>query len=148
MIDPVHQLRSCGLHVTAQRLAVLRAVSACPHGTAEQVAEAVRADIGTISQQAVYDALGVLSAKGLLRRVQPAGYPALYDPRVGDQHQHAICTSCGAVADVDCDVDLCTALRAATHCDYQIDKAEILYWGTCGRCTGSKDQSPAHSHPS
>lgn len=133
----MEQLRSRGLHITAQRLAVLRAVTACPHGTAEQVGEAVRADIGAISQQAVYDALGVLTAKGLLRRLQPAGYPALYDPRVGDQHQHAICRSCGAVADVDCDFDLSTALRAATHCDYQIDETEILYWGTCGRCSTS-----------
>lgn len=145
-MDPVERLRSCGLHVTAQRLAVLRAVSAAPHGTADQIAEWVRADIGAISQQAVYDALGVLAGKGLLRRLQPAGYPTLYDPRVGDQHQHAICRTCGAVADVDCDSALSTALGAATHCDYQIEETEILYWGTCGRCSGSDGQSTAHSH--
>jgi Fur family transcriptional regulator, stress-responsive regulator len=133
-------LRSRGLHVTAQRLAVLRAADKHPHGSAEIIADAVRAEIGTISRQAVYDVLGALTQKGLLRRVQPAGSPALFDPRVGDGHHHAICRSCGAVADVDCDADAATScIPLPKDCDYRIDDAEILYWGSCPRC---RDDAP------
>ena len=92
--DPALLLREHGVQVTAQRLAVLRAVHVRPHCTADQVAEDVRAEIGSISRQAVYDALGTLTGKGLLRRIQPAGSPALYDPRAGDNHHHMVCRSC------------------------------------------------------
>ena len=136
MSDPVELLREHGLPVTAQRLAVLRAVAKSSHGTAEVIAEEVRADIGTISRQAVYDALGILCEKGLIRRIQPAGSPALYEDRVGDNHHHAICRSCGKTADVDCAVGEAPCLTAVNDLGFQIDEAEVIYWGTCPDCLG------------
>src|SRR3984957_5744350 len=100
--DETALLRRHGLQVTAQRLAVLRAVSDRPHGTAAEIDAAVRDEIGAISLQAVYDALGTLSEKGLIRRIQPAGSPARYEDRVGDNHHHLICRSCGQTVDIDC----------------------------------------------
>ena len=136
--DPESLLRSHGLQVTAQRLAVLRAVSARPHCTADKVAADVRAEIGAISRQAVYDALGMLAKKHLIRRVHPAGSPALYDPRVGDNHHHVICRRCGAVVDVDCAVGEAPCLTASVDSGYEIDEAEVLYWGTCPECLAAK----------
>nr|WP_261360628.1 Fur family transcriptional regulator [Aeoliella straminimaris] len=127
-------LRERGLQVTAQRLAVLRAVSARPHSTADAVAEGVRAEIGTISRQAVYDALGILSEKGIIRRIQPAGSPALYEDRVDDNHHHVICRNCGKTVDVDCAVGETPCLTAADDSGYLIDEAEVIYWGTCPEC--------------
>jgi Fe2+ or Zn2+ uptake regulation protein len=135
--DPADLLRHHGLQVTAQRLAVLRAVSARPHGTADDVAEAVRAGIGTISRQAVYDALGVLADKGLVRRIQPAGSPARYEDRVGDNHHHLICRSCGRMVDVDCAVGATPCLTAADDSGYEIDEAEVVFWGRCPQCLAS-----------
>lgn len=132
--DPADLLRRHGLNVTAQRLAVLRAVHACPHGTADQVTEHVRGQIGAISRQAVYDALAALSDKGLVRRLQPAGSPALFDPRAGDNHHHAICRTCGLVADVDCAIGAAPCLSAADDSGFEIDEAEVVYWGRCPRC--------------
>jgi Fur family transcriptional regulator, stress-responsive regulator len=123
--DPESLLRHCGLQVTAQRLAVLRAVSACPHGTADQVAEVVRAAIGAISKQAVYDALAILVERGLIRRIQPAGSPALYEDRVDDNHHHVICRICGTTADVDCAIGQAPCLTAADDSGYAIDEAEV-----------------------
>lgn len=134
MSTPANLLRENGLQVTAQRLAVLRAVSAHPHGTADDVAESVRAEIGAISKQAVYDALGILSEKCLIRRIQPAGSPALYEDRVGDNHHHLICRNCGKTVDVDCAVGDTPCLTAANDLGYQIDEAEVIYWGTCPDC--------------
>ena len=102
--DPASVLRQHGMQVTAQRLAVLRAVSAQPHGTADEIEERVRAEIGAISRQAVYDALGTLTDKGLIRRIQPARSPARYEDRVDDNHHHLVCRSCGRTVDVDCAV--------------------------------------------
>jgi Fe2+ or Zn2+ uptake regulation protein len=132
--DPTNLLREHGLQVTAQRLAVLRAVSGRPHCTADDVAEDVRAEIGTISRQAVYDALGMLAEKGLIRRIQPAGSPARYEDRVGDNHHHLICRTCGKTVDVDCAVGDTPCLTAAADLGYQIDEAEVIYWGTCPEC--------------
>ena len=132
--DPAKLLREKGVQVTAQRLAVLRAVSSCPHGTADEIAEGVRAEIGAISRQAVYDALGILADKGLIRRIQPAGSPALYEDRVGDNHHHVICRSCGKTVDVDCAVGKTPCLTAADDSGYEIDEAEVIYWGTCPDC--------------
>ena len=132
--DPAELLRQHGVQVTAQRLAVLRAVSDRPHGTADDVAEAVRAEIGTISRQAVYDALGVLAAKGLVRRIQPAGSPARFEDRVGDNHHHLICRSCGRMVDVDCAVGATPCLTAANDSGYEIDEAEVVLWGRCPQC--------------
>ncbi len=133
-IDPEKLLREHGLQVTAQRLAVMRAVNSHPHCTADTVAEAVRKEIGTISRQAVYDALGILVEKGLIRRIQPAGASALYEDRIGDNHHHVICRSCGKTSDVDCAVGNAPCLTAADGLGYQIEEAEVIYWGTCPDC--------------
>ncbi len=132
--DPVALLREHGLQVTAQRVAVLRAVSRRPHCTADVVAEEVRAEIGAISRQAVYDALGTLVEKGIIRRIQPAGSPALYEDRVADNHHHVICRTCGKTVDVDCAVGEAPCLTAADDSGYQIDEAEVIFWGTCPAC--------------
>lgn len=132
--DPTHQLRECGLQVTAQRLAVLRAVASRPHCTADDVTEAVRTEIGVISRQAVYDSLNMLVQKGLLRRIQPAGSSALYEDRVNDNHHHVICRRCGSTADVDCAVGAAPCLAAAGAAGFRIDEAEVIYWGVCPQC--------------
>src|SRR5271163_2582058 len=120
--DRAKILREHGVQVTAQRLAVLRAVSGRPHCTADDIAEGVRAEIGAISRQAVYDALGVLAEKGIIRRIQPAGSPALYEDRVGDNHHHLICRTCGRTSDVDCAVGDAPCLNASAPAGYQIDE--------------------------
>ena len=132
--EPAELLRQHGIQVTAQRLAVLRAVSARPHITADAVAEAVRAEIGAISLQSVYDALGVLADARLIRRIQPAGSPARFEDRVGDNHHHLICRICGRVVDVDCAVGSAPCLAAADGQGYEIDEAEVAYWGRCPKC--------------
>lgn len=136
MNDPEDLLRGHGLQVTAQRLAVLRAVTGRPHCTADQVAEEVRTEIGAISRQAVYDALRVLTEKGLIRRIEPAGSSALYEPRVGDNHHHLICRRCGKTVDVDCAIGDAPCLTAAFNAGFRIDEAEVIYWGTCPQCLG------------
>ena len=134
-------LREQGLQVTAQRLAVLRAVSARAHCTADDVAEIARAEIGAISRQAVYDALGILAENGLIRRIQPAGSPALYEDRVGDNHHHVICRACGKAAAVDCAVGKTPCLTAADASGYMIDEAEVIYWGICPECRAANPGS-------
>ena len=137
-LDPADLLRRHGLQVTAQRLAVLRAASAHPHSSAEEVAAAVRADIGAISRQAVYDALATLVDKGVLRRIQPAGSSARFEHRVGDNHHHLVCRSCGRVVDVDCAVGARPCLEAADAHDFEIDEAEVVYWGRCPACLAAE----------
>ena len=132
--DPADVLRQRGYRVTAQRLAVLRAVSGVPHVTADAVAETVRAEIGSISLQAVYDVLDVLVDVGLVRRIQPAGSPARFEARVSDNHHHVICRVCGRTADVDCAVGSAPCLTAADDMGYDIDEAEVVYWGRCPEC--------------
>jgi Fur family transcriptional regulator, stress-responsive regulator len=136
--DPSELLRQRGLRVTVQRLAVLRAVSDASHVTADSVAETVRGDIGSISVQSVYDALTVLTANGLLRRIQPAGSPARYEARVGDNHHHLICRACDRMVDVDCAIGEPPCLTAAEDFGYEIDEAEVIYWGRCPECLDSK----------
>ncbi len=128
------QLRDSGVHVTAQRIAVLRAVSARPHLTADDVAESARADLGTISLQGVYDGLTTLVRAGLVRRIQPAGSPARFETRVRDNHHHLICRECGSMVDVDCAVGDTPCLTAADDRGYVIDEAEVVYWGQCPEC--------------
>ena len=130
-------LRQHGVHVTAQRLAVIRAVASCPHGTADDIAEAVGNDIGAISRQAVYDSLAMLSEKGLIRRIQPAGSPARYEDRVGDNHHHLICRACNRMVDVDCAVGYTPCLTASDDRGYEIDEAEVIYWGRCPSCSAA-----------
>jgi Fur family ferric uptake transcriptional regulator len=133
--EPAEVLRSYGVHVTAQRLAVLAAVSGRPHITAEDVTNSVRAEIGAISHQAVYDALGLLADKGLIRRIQPAGSPARYEDRTGDNHHHLICRACGHMVDVDCAVGAAPCLTPADDAGYEVDEAEVIYWGFCPECS-------------
>jgi Fe2+ or Zn2+ uptake regulation protein len=132
--DPAAQLRERGLQVTAQRLAVLRAVAAHPHGTADELEAAARAEIGTISRQSVYDALTVLTERGLLRRIQPARSPARYEDRVDDNHHHLVCRRCGRTVDVDCAVGARPCLEAADTQGFVVDEAEVVYWGRCPDC--------------
>ena len=122
-----------------QRLAVLRAVSAQPHCTADDVYAVVTRDLGTISRQAVYDSLAVLADHRLIRRIQPAGSAARFEDRVGDNHHHLICRVCGTVVDVDCAVGAAPCLTAADDMGYDIDEAEVAYWGRCPDCIGSTD---------
>jgi len=135
--DPVTLLREHGLQVTAQRLAVLRAVMGRPHGTADDVAEVVRSEIGAISRQAVYNALGIMADRGIVRRIQPAGSPARFEGRVGDNHHHLICRDCGRMVDVDCAVGVTPCLTAVADSGYQIDEAEVVYWGRCPECVAA-----------
>jgi Fur family ferric uptake transcriptional regulator len=132
-------LRAHGMTVTAQRLAVLRAVSSQPHSTADDIHNVVRAELGAISRQAVYDALGALADKRLLRRLQPAGSPARYEDRVGDNHHHLICRTCGQMVDVDCAVGDTPCLTAAEDAGYEVDEAEVMYWGRCPACVATTE---------
>lgn len=144
-LNPADLLRERGIHVTAQRLAVLRAVAAQPHITAESVAVVVRSEIGAISLQSVYDALAVLVTEGLIRRIQPAGSPALFEDRVGDNHHHLICRICKRVVDVECVVGSAPCLRASDHQGYEIDEAEVAYWGRCPGCVTVASDGEARS---
>jgi Fur family transcriptional regulator, stress-responsive regulator len=130
-------LRRHGLQVTAQRLAVLRAVSDRPHSAPDDIYTAVHAEIGAISRQTVYDALAVLTEKGLVRRIQPAGSPARYEDRVGDNHHHLICRSCNRMVDVDCAVGDTPCLTAADDSGYEVHEAEVTYWGRCPECAAA-----------
>ena len=127
-------LRERGIQVTAQRLAVLRAVAGQPHITADAVAEVVRTEIGAISLQSVYDALGLLVAERLIRRIQPAGSPARYEDRVGDNHHHLVCESCGTVQDVDCAAGKAPCLHPRGAKGFRVREAEVTYWGLCADC--------------
>ena len=133
-------LRDHGLHVTPQRLAVLDAVATHQHATADGVLDIVRSSIGTISRQAVYDSLSALVEAGILRRIEPAGSPARYETRVGDNHHHVVCRSCGTLADVDCAVGDTPCLTAASDQGFVIDEAEVVYWGTCPPCSKGPEQ--------
>ena len=133
-LTAVQSLRQHGIQATAQRVAVLRAVGSRPHVSADEVVLAAQAEIGAISRQAVYDALGVLVEKGLIRRIQPVGSPARYEDRVDDNHHHLICRICGRVVDVDCSVGYAPCLTADDDQGYEIDEAEVAYWGRCPEC--------------
>ena len=139
-------LRRHGMHVTAQRLAVMRAVSEQPHSTADDIFTVVRAEIGAISRQAVYDALAALTDKGLFRRIQPAGSSARYENRVDDNHHHLICRTCSRMVDVDCAVGDTPCLTAADDSGYEIDEAEVVYWGRCPDCLATKSNEPSQQN--
>ena len=129
------RLRARGLRATAPRLAVYRAVRELPgHPDVEEVAARVRAEIGTVSTQAVYDGLRALTAAGLLRRIEPAGSPARYESRVGDNHHHVVCRVCGAAQDIDCAVGAAPCLDPSETGGFSIDEAEITFWGLCPAC--------------
>jgi len=132
------ELRRAGLRVTAARVALLETVRAGDHLGVEAIAEKVRDRVGHISLQAVYEALHALTAAGLVRRIEPAGSPARYEGRVGDNHHHVACRSCGAVADVDCAVGEAPCLTASDDHGFVIDEAEVIYWGLCPDCSTSR----------
>ena len=127
-------LRDRGIQVTAQRLAVLNAVSARPHAAADDLVGDVRASIGSVSRQAVFDALAMLTEEGLIRRIQPARSAARYEDRVDDNHHHLVCRGCGRMVDVDCAVGYQPCLEAAEDHGFTIDEAEVIYWGICPVC--------------
>ena len=127
-------LRNGGLRVTAPRLAVLSVVTEGKHMTAEQVAVVARQRVGAISTQAVYDVLDALTRRGFVRRIQPAGSPARYETRVGDNHHHVVCRSCGAITDVDCVIGDPPCVAPADSGGFVIDEAEVTFWGLCPDC--------------
>jgi Fe2+ or Zn2+ uptake regulation protein len=130
------RLRAVGMRVTAPRLAVLAAVTAGPHRDAEAIAATARRRIGSLSTQAIYDNLNALVRAGLVRRIEPAGHPARYETRVGDNHHHVVCRRCGATADVDCAIGQAPCLTPSESHGYAIDEAEVVYWGICPKCQG------------
>jgi Fur family ferric uptake transcriptional regulator len=137
--DLERTLREAALRVTRPRVAVLNAVHAHPHADTGSIIDAVRRDLGDVSHQAVYDVLRALTAAGLLRRIQPSGSVARYESRIGDNHHHVVCRSCGLIADVDCAVGDTPCLTASNDRGFLIDEAEVVYLGLCPGC------SPAHS---
>lgn len=148
LIDPVdptlssssdieRQFRGLGVQVTAQRIALMEAVSARPHATTDELIDDVRRSIGSVSRQAVYDSLAVLHDHQLVRRIQPTGSVARYEDRVGDNHHHVVCRECGMMADVDCAVGETPCLTADDDHGFDIDEAEVVYWGRCPTCRPS-----------
>jgi Fe2+ or Zn2+ uptake regulation protein len=131
---PETLLRGVGLRVTAPRIAVLKALARRPHSTAEDVASTVRDELGSVSTQAVYDVLRACVGAGLVRRIEPAGSSALYETRIADNHHHLVCRVCGAVADVDCVIGAAPCLEASNPAGFEVDEAEVVFWGTCPDC--------------
>jgi Fur family transcriptional regulator, stress-responsive regulator len=127
-------LRGAGLRVTRPRLAVLRALAETPHSEAQQLATAVRTDIGGVSVQAVYDVLHALASAGIVRRVEPAGSSALFELRAGDNHHHIVCRGCGRIADVDCALGRAPCLDPHPAGGFEVDEAEVTFWGLCPTC--------------
>jgi Fur family transcriptional regulator, stress-responsive regulator len=142
--DYTEQLRAADLRVTRPRLAVLEAVYAHPHADTDTIFSAVRAELPEVSRQAVYDVLAALTSAGLVRRIQPSGSVARYESRVGDNHHHVFCRSCGTIADVDCAVGEAPCLTASDDHGFTIDEAEVIYWGLCPDC--STHSVPDHAH--
>ncbi|MGY1607536.1 MULTISPECIES: Fur family transcriptional regulator [unclassified Geodermatophilus] len=141
--DLERALRAAGLRVTRPRLAVLAAVHAHPHVDTEALIGAARARMGAVSHQAVYDVLRVLTDRGLVRRIQPQGSVARYEARVGDNHHHLVCRSCGAITDVDCATGEAPCLTPSGDGGFLVDEAEVIYWGRCRSCA----TAPATSSP-
>jgi Fur family transcriptional regulator, stress-responsive regulator len=149
-------LRGAALRVTGPRLAVLRAVHNHPHANTDSITVVVREHLGVVSHQAVYDVLRALTAAGLVRRIQPAGSVARYESRVGDNHHHVVCRTCGAIDDVDCAVGTAPCLTASDDYGFAIDEAEVIYWGRCPGCVvamsaasvGSRTRTARHRQSS
>ena len=142
-------LREARLRVTRPRVAVLTAVTDRPHADTDSIIGAVRADLGVVSHQAVYDVLRALTAAGLVRCLQPKGSVARYEARVRDNHHHVVCRSCGAIEDVECAVGYAPCLTADGHSRYEIDEAEVIFWGRCPECVeGMRDETGPKQQPS
>lgn len=147
--DVEHALRGAALRVTRPRLAVLSTVQDHPHSSSDTVLRRVRQELPGVSHQAVYDVLRALTTVGLLRRIEPSGSPALYETRVGDNHHHAICRTCGEIADVDCAIGAAPCLTPAQDHGYAIDESEVTYWGLCAICSAARSSPhPPTKHPS
>ncbi|WP_425859801.1 Fur family transcriptional regulator [Arthrobacter sp. TWP1-1] len=131
-------LRAVSLRVTRPRVAVLGAVILAPHADADTIIGAARAELGSVSKQAVYDVLAALVEAGLVRRIEPSGSPARFETRVGDNHHHVVCRTCGDIADVDCALGAAPCLHASNSHGFSIDEAEVIYWGTCPDCTAKR----------
>ena len=140
--NTAEELRGAGLRVTAARVALLETVRAGDHLGVDAIASGVRDRVGHISLQAVYEALHALTAAGLVRRIEPPGSPARFEGRVGDNHHHLVCRSCGAVADVDCAVGHAPCLTASDDRGFAIDEAEVIYWGLCPDCSTARPHVP------
>ena len=138
-------LRQVGLRVTQPRLAVLEALRRRPHADTGTVLDDVRAQVASVSHQAVYDCLAALTESGLLRRIQPAGSTARYELRVGDNHHHVVCRTCGSMADVDCAVGHTPCLVAEDDHGFSIEEAEVIYWGTCPTCAQTSNPRGRHA---
>ncbi|HEY3895700.1 MAG TPA: Fur family transcriptional regulator [Pseudonocardiaceae bacterium] len=132
--DIRHQLRQAGLRVTAPRECLLQWLFDHPHATAEQIRTGVAQRLGSVSTQTVYDVLAACTAAGLVRRIEPAGHPARFERRTGDNHHHVVCRSCGRAEDVDCAVDVRPCLTPSDDHGYQLDEAEVVFWGICPAC--------------
>ncbi|MGH3857193.1 MAG: Fur family transcriptional regulator [Pseudonocardiaceae bacterium] len=145
--DICQQLRQAGLRVTAPRQCVLRWLAEHPHATAEQIRSGVSRRLGSISAQTVYDVLAAATAVGLVRRIEPAGHPARFERRTGDNHHHVVCRSCGRTEDVDCAVNVRPCLTPSDDHDYLLDEAEVVFWGTCPSCQRAQlPTNPLHPH--
>jgi Fe2+ or Zn2+ uptake regulation protein len=131
---PRELLKDAGLRITAPRLAVLEWLSVHPHATAEQVADGVRIRLGTVSTQAVYDVLNACTRASLVRRIEPAGHPARFETRIGDNHHHLVCRQCGRTEDVDCVIGQAPCLEPSDTVGFVVDEAEVLFWGQCPDC--------------
>jgi len=132
------ELRGAGLRVTAARVALLETVRDGNHLGVEAIASRVRDRLGHVTLQAVYEALHALTAAGLVRRIEPAGSPARYEGRIGDNHHHIVCRSCGVVADVDCATGEAPCLTASDDHGFSIEEAEVVYWGLCPECSTAR----------
>jgi Fe2+ or Zn2+ uptake regulation protein len=141
------ELRDVGLRVTRPRLGVLSVLREHPHADTDTIIDLTRRDFGAVSHQAVYDVLRVLTDTGLARRIQPTGSVARYEARVGDNHHHVVCRICGAIADVDCAVGEAPCLTAADDAGYQIDEAEVIYWGRCPQCATGPGSQLSEKNP-
>jgi Fur family transcriptional regulator, stress-responsive regulator len=135
--DAEQLLRAAALRVTRPRVAVLTAVYQYPHADTDSIIGVVREDLGEVSHQAVYDVLRALTAAGLVRRIEPSGSVARYESRVGDNHHHVVCRSCGSIEDVDCAVGDAPCLTASSDPGFSIDEAEVVYWGVCPSCSAT-----------
>jgi len=145
--DLERALRGVGLRVTRPRLAVLDAVHAHPHLDTDALIDAARQRLGAVSHQAVYDVLRVLTDSGLVRRIQPQGSVARYETRVGDNHHHLVCRSCGTISDIDCAIGQAPCLTPFDGGDFLVDEAEVIYWGQCRSCATTPVTAPTPDTP-
>ncbi len=144
--DPRALLHDAGLRATQPRQAVLTWLRGHPHSTAEQVAGAIRYELGSVSTQAVYDVLHACTTAGLLRRIEPAGHPARFETRTADNHHHLVCRGCGRTEDVDCVQGVAPCLTPSSTAGYALEEAEVVFWGLCPQCRSETSESPDHSH--